>query len=336
MNKYNFKDAMNLLKQEKQKIKQSKMSTLKDKDHNIDSVDTTFISNQICEKKYIRYSEVIKEKIKENKKEDRVLRNFEEIEQVRDEWYKMRNIQLNKEKDELFITNSEKNNKIIDNKNSSEFTNSNPLETELSQTTTNNFELMLSTKQYKISINSKEIIEEHTEQNDTKRIINSEKFSTDLKCFELYNWFHLMFQAWEKQLDSLPEETKLNNEGREKLGIYKQCRGYIKPLLKLLKRKEITKEIMNKLFEVMVFCLDRDYIRAHDSYIELAIGNAPWPMGVTMVGIHERSGRSKIYKSQVAHILNDENTKKYLQSVKRVMSLVQRLYPTSPSNQVVS
>jgi len=55
-----------------------------------------------------------------------------------------------------------------------------------------------------------------------------------------------------------------------------------------------------------------------------------------MVGIHERSGRSKIYKSQVAHILNDENTKKYLQSVKRVMSLVQRLYPTSPSNQVVS
>jgi hypothetical protein len=31
-----------------------------------------------------------------------------------------------------------------------------------------------------------------------------------------------------------------------------------------------------------------------------------------------------------------ENTKKYLQSVKRIMSLVQRIYPTSPSNQVVS
>jgi len=93
---------------------------------------------------------------------------------------------------------------------------------------------------------------------------------------------------------------------------------------------------MNNLFEVMVFCLDRDYVKAHDKYIELAIGNAPWPMGVTMVGIHERSGRSRIYKSQVAHILNDDNTKKYLQSVKRIMSLEQRIYPTNPSNSVFS
>jgi pre-mRNA-splicing factor 18 len=86
----------------------------------------------------------------------------------------------------------------------------------------------------------------------------------------------------------------------------------------------------------MVFTIDRDYIRAHDKYIELAIGNAPWPMGVTMVGIHERSGRSRIYKSQVAHILNDDNTKKYLQSVKRIMSLYQRKYPNCPSRSVVS
>jgi pre-mRNA-splicing factor 18 len=310
MNKYNFKNAMNLLKQEKEKLKQNNISTS-------NTTTDPESSTQKNEKKFIRYSEVIKEKIKENKKDDRILRNFEELEQVRDEWGKMRNIQLNKEKEEKI---SEKN-----SENKSE-----------NNTANDNFDLVLSNKQFKVSINPQEIIQDQTEQNETKRIINPEKYSTDLKCFELYNWFHLMFQEWEKEMDQLPEEIKLNAEGREKLGIYKQCRGYIKPLLKLLKRKEISKEIMNKLFEVMVFCLDKDYIRAHDSYIELAIGNAPWPMGVTMVGIHERSGRSKIYKSQVAHILNDENTKKYLQSVKRIMSLVQRLYPTSPSNQVVS
>jgi hypothetical protein len=86
----------------------------------------------------------------------------------------------------------------------------------------------------------------------------------------------------------------------------------------------------------MVFCLDKDYVKANAKYIELSIGNAPWPMGVTMVGIHERSGRSKIYKSQVAHILNDENTKRYLQSVKRIITLVQRRNPTTPSNSVFS
>ncbi len=40
-----------------------------------------------------------------------------------------------------------------------------------------------------------------------------------------------------------------------------------------------------------------EYVKAHDKYLEVAIGKAPWPMGVTMVGIHERSGRSKIYSS---------------------------------------
>ncbi|KAM1693114.1 hypothetical protein ACFX15_031740 [Malus domestica] len=31
-------------------------------------------------------------------------------------------------------------------------------------------------------------------------------------------------------------------------------------------------------------CMKRDYLAAMDQYIKLAIGNAPWPIGVTMVG----------------------------------------------------
>ncbi len=98
----------------------------------------------------------------------------------------------------------------------------------------------------------------------------------------------------------------------------------------------MTDIVVNKLFEVMIFTMDRDYIKAYDKYIELSIGKSPWPMGVTMVGIHERSGRSKIYRSHIAHILNDDSTKRYLQSVKRIMSLVQRRFPNLPSSSVVS
>lgn len=35
----------------------------------------------------------------------------------------------------------------------------------------------------------------------------------------------------------------------------------------------------------------------------MAIGNAPWPLGVTMVGIHARTGREKIFAQNVARIL---------------------------------
>jgi hypothetical protein len=66
----------------------------------------------------------------------------------------------------------------------------------------------------------------------------------------------------------------------------------------------------------------REYLRANDAYLRLSIGNAPWPIGVTMVGIHERSGREKIFSNNVAHVLNDETSRKYIQSIKRLVSTI--------------
>ena len=45
-------------------------------------------------------------------------------------------------------------------------------------------------------------------------------------------------------------------------------------------------------------------VQANDMYLEMAIGNAPWPIGVTMVGIHARTGREKIFAQNVARILS--------------------------------
>lgn len=60
---------------------------------------------------------------------------------------------------------------------------------------------------------------------------------------------------------------------------------------------------------VCVFVLSQ----ANDAYLQMAIGNAPWPIGVTMVGIHARTGREKIFSKHVAHVLNDETQRKYIQ-----------------------
>lgn len=51
------------------------------------------------------------------------------------------------------------------------------------------------------------------------------------------------------------------------------------------------------------------------------------------MGIHERSSREKIshVMNGAAHIMNDEATRKYLQAVKRLLTFVQRAYPTDPS-----
>lgn len=36
------------------------------------------------------------------------------------------------------------------------------------------------------------------------------------------------------------------------------------------------------------FLQNRNYKEAGDIYVRVSIGNQPWPIGVTMVGIHER------------------------------------------------
>ena len=59
--------------------------------------------------------------------------------------------------------------------------------------------------------------------------------------------------------------------------------------------------------------LQRDYIVCSQAYMEMAIGNAPWPIGVTNAGIHARPARESIFSKQIAHVLNDETQRKYIQ-----------------------
>lgn len=49
--------------------------------------------------------------------------------------------------------------------------------------------------------------------------------------------------------------------------------------------------ILNNLVTMINFMKEGEFVRANDIYILTAIGNAPWPIGLTMVGIHERSGK---------------------------------------------
>ena len=59
-------------------------------------------------------------------------------------------------------------------------------------------------------------------------------------------------------------------------------------------------DVMVNLALICQYMQEREYVKANDTYYLLSIGNAPWPIGVTMVGIHERSAREKIFSHQVA------------------------------------
>ncbi|CAM6014792.1 unnamed protein product [Sphagnum balticum] len=147
-------------------------------------------------------------------------------------------------------------------------------------------------------------------------------------------FFKRLLKEWEQELEDRREGEKRTGRGKSSVATFKQCARYLKPLFKMCRKKMLPDDIRVALMIVVKCCMERDYMTAMDQYIKLAIGNAPWPIGVTMVGIHERSAREKIYTNSVAHIMNDETTRKYLQSIKRLMTLCQRRYPSMPSKSV--
>jgi len=138
-------------------------------------------------------------------------------------------------------------------------------------------------------------------------------------------------------LNSRPDAEKLTAKGKMDTKTQKQCKDYIRPLFKLCKKSEVPGDILYKLVEIVKLCEIGDFRSAHDQYIRIAIGNAAWPIGLTMVGIHERSGREKISSSKIAHAMNNEFQRKYLTSVKRVMTYSQSKRPdVAPSMKVLN
>ncbi|XP_010522736.1 PREDICTED: pre-mRNA-splicing factor 18 [Tarenaya hassleriana] len=167
---------------------------------------------------------------------------------------------------------------------------------------------------------------------DLKRL----KANFDELCDEdkILVFFKKLLIEWNQELDAMQEAERRTARGKQMVATFKQCARYLNPLFKFCRKKALPDDIRQALMVVVNCCVERDYLAGMDQYIKLAIGNAPWPIGVTMVGIHERSAREKIYTNSVAHIMNDETTRKYLQSVKRLMTFCQRRYPTMPSKAV--
>ena len=168
-----------------------------------------------------------------------------------------------------------------------------------------------------------------------KRIVDYSQFSNEYKSNELYNWINLVLEDWESYIkESISNKRIKSKIVSKELEKYQQCSQNVKPLITLLQERKLNQVILDKLFTVMVFAENKDLLNANDRYIDLSIGNAAWPMGLTMVGIHQRTGKSSISPAQVAYILNDETTKNYLQSIRRILSFLQIRYNIAPSESV--
>jgi pre-mRNA-splicing factor 18 len=153
----------------------------------------------------------------------------------------------------------------------------------------------------------------------------------------IHRFFKLQLKQWEDDLVNRSEAVKRSLQGKNETKTLKQCKDYIRPLFKLCKNRRLEQSMTDHLVKIVKHCQEGEFVKANDAYMDVAIGRAAWPIGVTMVGIHARSGRSKIESNNVAHVMNSELQRKYLTSVKRLITYCQKKRTdVAPSKKVVN
>jgi pre-mRNA-splicing factor 18 len=154
---------------------------------------------------------------------------------------------------------------------------------------------------------------------------------------QLASYFTMVLKEWILALEARPREVKESFQGKQAYGAMEQSRENMRPLFRKFEKGDIEDGILEPMVEIVRAAQERRYVDANDGYLRLSIGKAAWPIGVTMVGIHERSAREKLHESDkgAAHIMSDEVTRKFLQSIKRCLSFAQTRWPPDDQMQLM-
>lgn len=158
---------------------------------------------------------------------------------------------------------------------------------------------------------------------------------------QIASYFDLLLSEWHLALSLRPKEIKSSFPGKQALQSYHTALTNLTPLFHKLETNTLPPTLLAPILEITHLAQQKRYVAANDAYLRLSIGKAAWPIGVTMVGIHERSAREKLHEAEKgkgdekAHILADETTRKMLQGIKRGLSFAQTRWPPEDLGQVM-
>jgi len=153
---------------------------------------------------------------------------------------------------------------------------------------------------------------------------------------QLASYFDMVLSEWSLALSRRDSTTQSSLSGRKAYQNYLAALENLRPLFRKLESNTLSDAILAAVLEIAHLAQLKRYVDANDAYLRLSIGKAAWPIGVTMVGIHERSAREKLHgENTQAHIMSDEVTRKMLQGIKRCLSFAQTRWPPGDVGQLM-
>ncbi|EAQ91012.1 hypothetical protein CHGG_02947 [Chaetomium globosum CBS 148.51] len=161
----------------------------------------------------------------------------------------------------------------------------------------------------------------------------SDKKARRLLFRQLASYFNMILREWELALAR--EDNADTFAGQAAHSAMVSSKETMRPLFRKFEQGDLDESILEAVIEIVKAAQERRYVDANDGYLRLSIGKAAWPIGVTMVGIHERSAREKLHGGERGHIMGSEVTRKYLQSIKRCLTFAQVRWPPEDVRQLM-
>lgn len=155
---------------------------------------------------------------------------------------------------------------------------------------------------------------------------------------QLASYFTMVLREWEIALareHAADPERAESIAAKQAYSAMVQCKQTMTPLFRKFEKGDLDESVLKSIVEIVKAAQERRYVDANDGYLRLSIGKAAWPIGVTMVGIHERSAREKLHNGERGHVMGDEVTRKYLQSIKRCLTFAQVRWPPEDVRQLM-
>ncbi len=150
---------------------------------------------------------------------------------------------------------------------------------------------------------------------------------------QLASYFNMVLREWELALAREDNEDTFAGQAAHHAMV--SSKETMRPLFRKFEQGDLDESILEAIVEIVKAAQERRYVDANDGYLRLSIGKAAWPIGVTMVGIHERSAREKLHGGERGHIMGSETTRKYLQSIKRCLTFAQVRWPPEDVRQLM-
>lgn len=153
---------------------------------------------------------------------------------------------------------------------------------------------------------------------------------------QLASYFDMILREWARALSARPKDVKESQSGKQAHNNFTIAVSNLVSLFRKLESPDMPDDLLRPIVEIAHLAQSKRYVDANDAYLRLSIGKAAWPIGVTMVGIHERSAREKLHEDgTAAHIMSDEATRKMIQGIKRSLTFAQTRWPPDEIGQLM-